>query len=119
MGILVATARAESLSGFMTALAVESGLDVEVAVSGAATLEKVKTNPPKLVVIDEGLSDLKPMDMVREILMVSAMTLTAVVTSMTEDDFHEASEGYGILKGLPTEPTLEDGKELAGLLAQM
>ncbi|MCJ2165126.1 MULTISPECIES: response regulator [unclassified Pseudodesulfovibrio] len=117
MSIVVATTRADTLTGFMTALAVESGLDIEVLTSGKSTLEKVKVQKPRLVVIDEGLPDLKPLELVREILMVSAMTLTAVITDMAEEDFHEASEGYGVLKALPLELTRDHGKELAGLLA--
>lgn len=119
MSIVLATARPEPLSEFTAGLTRESGLEVELAPTGAMALELIKTEKPKLVVVDEGLPDIKPLELVREIVMASAMTLTAVVTSMTEDDFHEASEGYGVLMALPALPAREHGKELAELLAQV
>lgn len=117
MSIVAATARPEELASFLESLADRTGQDVGVAPSGAQTLEWVAAKSPVLVVIDEGLPDLKPLDLVREILMVSAMTLTAVITSLSEDDFHEESEGYGVLMALPANPTATDGTELAKRLS--
>jgi hypothetical protein len=54
---------------------------------------------------------------VREIMMVSAMTLTAVITSMDEEVFHEEAEGYGVLMPLPLAPSASDGVELAKRMA--
>jgi DNA-binding response OmpR family regulator len=117
MSIVVATARPELLAGFMDGLAKESGQDIGVAPTGAEALERVAATPPVLVVIDEGLPDHKPLDLVREIMMVSAMTLTAVVTAMSEEDFHEEAEGYGVLMPLPVKPAAPDGVELAKRLS--
>ncbi|EGB15534.1 response regulator receiver protein [Pseudodesulfovibrio mercurii] len=113
MSIVLATARPEALAGFTKALADATGQDVAVAPSGAVTLEWVAAKAPALVVVDEGLPDHKPLDLVREIMMVSAMTLTAVITAMAEEEFHEEAEGYGVLMPLPPDPTPADGVELA------
>ncbi|OIQ49968.1 Response regulator receiver domain protein [Pseudodesulfovibrio hydrargyri] len=113
MAIVLATARPEALTGFAEGLAKESGQDVAVAPDGKTALDRVASKAPALVVIDEGLPDHKPLDLVREIMMVSAMTLTAVVTSMSEEQFHEEAEGYGVLMPLPTTPGAQDGVELA------
>ncbi|WP_316897947.1 hypothetical protein [Pseudodesulfovibrio indicus] len=112
MSIVAATNRPEQLAPFLKALSDQTGHEIAVAPSGAQTLEWIATKSPVLVVIDEGLPDHKPLDLVREILMVSAMTLTAVITSLSEDDFHEEAEGYGVLMALPTNPTEADGTEL-------
>ncbi|WP_207263787.1 hypothetical protein [Desulfovibrio sp. Huiquan2017] len=113
MSIVLATARPDALAGFSKALAEGTGQAVETVPSGGATLERVAANPPALVVIDEGLPDHKPLDLVREVMMVSAMTLTAVVTAMSEEEFHEEAEGYGVLMPLPMDPVAADGLELA------
>jgi len=117
MSIVLATTRPDELAAFSKTLADKTGQDVDVASSGAAALERVSAKSPALVVIDENLPDHKPLDLVREILMVSAMTLTAVVTSMSEEDFHEAAEGYGVLMALPANPAAQDGTELANRLS--
>jgi len=113
MSIVLVTARPEALAGFTEGLAKESGQDIGVAPNGTTALEWVSAKSPALVVIDEGLPDHKPLDLVREIMMVSAMTLTAVITSMSEEEFHEEAEGYGVLMPLPPSPGAEDGVELA------
>ncbi|WP_338668858.1 hypothetical protein [Pseudodesulfovibrio methanolicus] len=117
MSIVLATTRPEALTGFMDGLTKESGQDIDVAPSGAVALEWVAAKKPALVVIDEGLPDHKPLDLVREIMMVSAMTLTAVVTAMSEEEFHEEAEGYGVLMPLPVDPAAQDGVELAKRLS--
>ncbi len=119
MSIIVATLRPKKISEFLIGLAEASQMEVEVETTGAGALERVKAEKPELVIIDEGLPDFEPLQLVVEIMMVSAMTNTAVVTSMSEDEFHEASEGYGVLKGLPVNPTNEDGQELARLLEEI
>jgi DNA-binding response OmpR family regulator len=113
MSIVLATVRPEALAAFTKGLADESGQDVAVAPSGTVALEWVAAKKPALVVIDEGLPDHEPLKLVREIMMVSAMTLTAVVTSMPEEEFHDKAEGYGVLMPLPPTPAASDGVELA------
>ena len=119
MSILLATTRPEALTGFTEALARATGRDVAVTASGAETLAALPVRAPKLVVIDENLPDNDPLALVREIMMVSAMTLTAVVTDMPEDEFHEAAEGYGILMPLPPNPGDQDARELATRLSAL
>ena len=113
MSIVLATTRPEALAPFIKALADGTGQDVAIAPSGTVALEWVAAKSPALVVVDEGLPDHKPLELVREIMMVSAMALTAVITSMSEEEFHEEAEGYGVLMPLPTDPAAEDGVELA------
>jgi len=119
MSVLVATSRPAELAEFINALGAETGQDIDVTSSGAVTLEQVKAAVPSLVVVDEGLEDFTPLKLVVEIMMISAMTNTAVVTSMTDKEFHDASEGYGVLKALPVKPGRTDGVELATLLSTM
>ena len=44
--------------------------------------------------------------------MVNAMVNTAVVSPLSDEEFHEASEGLGILGRLPNEPGMNDAGEL-------
>ena len=46
--------------------------------------------------------------------MVNAMVNTAVVSPLSDEEFHEVSEGLGILGRLPNEPGMSD----AGAAAQ-
>ena len=44
--------------------------------------------------------------------MVNAMVNTAVVSPLSDEEFHEASEGLGILGRLPDHPGMSDSGEL-------
>ncbi len=116
MAIAVVTTRPDDVREFLVELGDASREEIVIETSGTGALERIKTDPPRLVVIDRDLPDFEPLKLVMEIMMVSAMTLTAVVTDMDEDDFHEAAEGYGVLKALPPDLAAGDAKALAEAL---
>jgi hypothetical protein len=51
--------------------------------------------------------------------MTNAMINLAVVSSLSHEDFHEASEGLGILVQLPPSPGEEDGSKLFETITQI
>lgn len=110
---IVVTPRAEALADFLKGLSASGELAVEVADNAASTLDKVKGSTPGLVVVDEGLPDRESIALVIDVLMANAMFNTAMITSMTPEEFEDKSEGYGVLRGLPFEPTEKDGTELS------
>ncbi len=114
--ILLVTPRLDSLQGFADALASDPGVRLEQAASGAAALEVVGRAAPQLAIIDAGLPDTAPLDLVRKLLMVNALINTAVVSDLNEDQFHEASEGLGILGRLPVNPGRDEAADLLGKL---
>jgi hypothetical protein len=68
------------------------------------------------VVVDSQLPDFKPLDLALEIIKVNAMVQTAVVSSLPDEDFHEQSEGLGVLARIPPDPSAEDAVEVIGML---
>ncbi len=102
--IVLATARPQALEAFVTALSSNPEVHVHPMDSGAAALEATRTAAPQLVIIDQGLADAKPLELVQKLLMVNAMVNTAVVSPLSEEEFHEASEGLGVLARLPENP---------------
>ncbi len=114
--ILLVTPRLDSWHGFADALSSDSGVRLENAASGAAALEAVGRAAPQLAIIDAGLPDISPLDLVRKLLMVNALVNTAVVSDLNEAQFHEASEGLGILGRLPVNPGRDEAADLLGKL---
>jgi len=113
MHILIATQRAPELANFADALAVGTGGLLRFADSYADVLATVKAMPPAFVVLDEGLKDGTPLEIAKRLVMVNAMINTAVLSPLSAEDFHEASEGLGILAAVPLHPSAEDGKALS------
>ena len=117
--ILLATARPEALHAFADALSSDPEVRLEQVASGADALSAARTSSPQLAVIDFELPDTKPLDLVTELLMVDVMVNTAVVSPLSEQQFHEASEGLGVLARVPAEPGRGDAAELLGKLRKL
>ena len=67
---------------------------------------------PHLVIIDADLPDTAPLELVQKLLMVNAMANTAVVSPLSDEEFHEDSEGLGILSRLTEKPGENDAATL-------
>ena len=110
--IVVATNRPQALEAFTTALSANPEVRLEYAGSGAEALEAVRALTPQLVIIDQHLNDTEPLELVPNLLRLNAMVNTAVVSSLSEEEFHEASEGLGVLGRLPDSPGEKDAADL-------
>jgi len=114
--ILLVTVRREHLRVFIEGLSSDPEVELEYASSEAEALSIVRNNCPHLVIIDSGPSDNASLDLVRRIISVNAMVNTAVVSPLSEADFHDKSEGLGVLCRLPLEPGNQDSRALLQLL---
>jgi len=113
MSILLVTPRAQGLAAFAEALGRDSGLPVAFAASWDEAVAQVKAAPPQFLVLDQGLAEGAPLELALKALMVNAMVNLAVVSSLGEEEFHEASEGLGILAPVSVNPGGADGSALA------
>jgi DNA-binding NarL/FixJ family response regulator len=117
--IILATCRPDAMSSFSQALSSNPEVHLACLASGAEVLDAVRTSPPHLVVVDSALQDAKPLDLVSRLLQVNAMVNTAVLSPLSEDAFHEATEGLGILGRIPESPGSGDAVELLRKLKQV
>ncbi|MBU1610255.1 MAG: response regulator [Proteobacteria bacterium] len=115
MLLLLITTRAGELSRFALGLG-SAGEEVLVAESAAAALDLAASRHPALVIADETMQGSSPLAFVGALLKVDAMINTAVLSPLSETDFHEESEGLGVLTQVPMHPTEEDGKALVAKL---
>ena len=88
---------------------------------GGNTLEDaaplIRDTPPVLAILDLELEGKALRQAVIDIMMINASVHTAVVSDMDPDEFHEATEGLGILMPLPTFPKADDAERLLKALA--
>lgn len=116
--IVLATARPEALLSFAAALSSDPEVRLKQVASATEALEAGRTLSPHLMVID-CLPDTEPLSLVQKLLMVNAMVNTAVVSPLSDEEFHEASEGLGILGRLPVEPGTGEAADLLHKLRQV
>ena len=109
--ILLVNRDKASMSDLNAGLA-ESDVHITRADSGSNGMSMISETNYDLVITDENLGDMTGLEFIRKIVSKRPMVNCAAVSSLTPGDFHEASEGLGILMQLPVRP----GKEHAPIL---
>ncbi len=104
LNILLVSIRQGSISELAKDLSSDLEVCVDQVTSGAEALNTLRTKCPHLIIIDSGLPDTDALDLVRQVISVNAMVNTAVVSPLSDDDFHDKSEGLGVLCRLPLDP---------------
>lgn len=116
--ILFAGRENKTMAAFIAALD-ESDTQTTFMDSGRKALIAVTENTFDLVVAEEDLGDMTGFELVESIITVQPMLNSAIVTSLSAEDFHEAGEGLGILMQLPYEPDKNVVDDLLGLLTKI
>jgi len=111
MNILLASRDKTSMSAFKAGLE-EDDVQTAWAESGSYGLSMIAERNFDLVVTDENLGDMTGLEFIKTIIAQKPMVNCAAVSSLLPDDFHEASEGLGILMQLPVRPGKENAEEL-------
>lgn len=96
---------------------VENGrIQVDWTADAAATLARVKAARPDLLIVDARLEGRDGFELCRKVLQVDAFVNMAAVSDLDDDEFHEASEGLGLVGRLPSRPAVADLERLLDLL---
>jgi DNA-binding NtrC family response regulator len=100
-----------SLSAFKAALD-SSGAQTKYLVSGGAALAAVEAQSFDVLIADEDLGDMTGLALIRSVVAVQPMLNCAVVSALAPAEFHEVSEGLGILMQLPVQPGPKEADRL-------
>ena len=65
-----------------------------------------------LMVLDESIAGIPNMTMARQIVLENPMIYLALISPLSDEAFHAASEGLGILTRLPPRPGEKEGSKL-------
>ncbi len=113
--ILLVSQDLASMSAFKTGLE-ENQVRTAWADSGRNAIVKIAEGRFDLVVTDENLRDMTGLEFIENVISIKPMVNCAAVTSLLPADFHEASEGLGILMQLPVRPGQEQVEKLLSQL---
>jgi CheY-like chemotaxis protein len=113
--ILLVSRDKASMSAFKAGLE-ENQVRTAWAESGSNAIVRIAGGRFDLVVTDENLSDMTGLELIEKVISKKPMVNCAAVTSLLPADFHEASEGLGVLMQLPVRPGHEQAKKLLSRL---
>jgi len=103
----------------LAAVATNQNASIVWATSGGQALETVGQHPVDLVVADESVGDMSALELAERLVASNPMINCAVVSSLSDKAYHEASEGLGILMKLPPAPGEADGQRLLDHLSKV
>lgn len=110
--ILLATSDKDSLSALAAVLSEHKDIEVFWAESGKAALSQVSKDNIDLVITDQKLEDMTGLEFAREMLRLNPMVNCAVISDLSPEKFHQASEGLGLVAQVPLRPGKKDSEDL-------
>lgn len=117
--ILLVTAREEALNAFIQGIEAD-GRFSWISVSTPEEALKTASGQGIVLVIVDGVKEKDfGLGLVKSLLSINAFIHTAVLSPMEEEDFHEYSEGLGVLARLPVKPDAAHARELLLQLQKM
>ncbi len=81
-----------------------TSVEIYRAHSGNEALALVSVKKISLVIVDESLGDMTGFEFLEKMVKTNPMINSAAVSSLSSRDFHDASEGLGIMMHLPPQP---------------
>lgn len=97
----------------------EQDVQLMPVATGAAGLEQLKGKPLDLVIIDELLDDMSGIEFAKQLVKINPLANTTIVGSLAAEEFHEITEGLGVLMQLPPHPGEKDAEALLTVLAKI
>ena len=102
--LLLVGSDADRWSALAVALQADGRAVVAQVDSGKDALAELQKKTVDLVVASEQLPDMTGLSFAKKLVVQNPMVNCALMSSLDEADFHEASEGLGILAKLPPTP---------------
>ncbi len=109
--ILLVSTDQNSLSDLKTGLE-KNNTQIEWVKSCGNLFSRVKKEKFDLIITDEKLPGMNGIECIKKLILFNPLLNCATISSLSRADFHEASEGLGILMQLPEKPGKKDGIEL-------
>jgi len=81
-----------------------------------ATARTAASGSIDLIIIDENVDGRPGKDIAMEMIRINAMANLALVSGLSPEEFHEATEGLGIMAQLPPCPDAKDAELLLNAL---
>ncbi|MEJ2158421.1 MAG: hypothetical protein P8X96_24115 [Desulfobacteraceae bacterium] len=111
--IVIVSPQAEKWKDFAEELGRRCSTDVIEVCSDAEAIDAARQKKPVIVIIDQDLNERSGVGLVPQLLQISAMMHTALVSDQPEEIFHDQTEGLGILMRLSPHPDRQEAVRLS------
>ncbi len=105
-----------ALAGIISELKSNKRLTLTMVDSMEEGVRKLKEEQYDVVFAAEDLADTTGLEFISRIVEINPFINTALVSSLSSEDFHEATEGLGVFMQLPVNPDPESARQMLNLL---
>lgn len=119
MEILLVTTNPNKFDDLIQAMTEQAACRFTTTDTMAAALDALKRTPPDLMIIDDPVGETGCLEIARNAVMTNAMVNLAVVSELSDDAFHDAAEGLGIMARISKTPDRQDAELLLDTLKVM
>lgn len=119
MKVLLVTKDSGRFSALEGRLRRQQDILVASAANGGAGLTQLANEKTDVVIVDEHLGDMGGIDFVKRLVKVNPLANTAIVSTLSDEEFHEATEGLGVLMQLPAQPQEKNAEALLAVLEKI
>jgi DNA-binding NtrC family response regulator len=116
LSILLVGKNPEALASLADQLSQREGITVSRASSVKDAWDILGKSKVDVVVTDEKLADGDSLPFVKDLTKRQPLINCAMVSSLSPEDFHEATEGLGVFMQLPVDPGAEEAVKMMELL---
>jgi DNA-binding NtrC family response regulator len=116
LSILLVGKNPEALASLAGQLSQREGITVSRASSVKDAWDILGKSKVDVVVTDEKLADGDSLPFVKDLTKRQPLINCAMVSSLSPEDFHEATEGLGVFMQLPVDPGAEEAVKMMELL---
>ena len=112
LNIILVSPDKNALSNLASAFAEHDDVELLWAESGEKALSIVSNIVVDLMVANEELGDMSGLEFAGRLLSVNPVINCACVSRLSDETFHEATEGLGLMAQLPVNPGKNHAQEL-------
>jgi CheY-like chemotaxis protein len=116
--LLFVTPNKANFADLLTEIELQGGT-IHWAASGDQALKTIRKKKFDLVITDESLGGMTGLELTKRLVAINPTINSAVVSLLSKEAYHKASEGLGILMQLPSRPNRADGQQLMTRLNQI
>jgi DNA-binding NarL/FixJ family response regulator len=117
--VIIVSPQQEIFSEFSAALTGHEDVSLEQMKSGAQVLDLLADSPVDLVVADEALDDMTGLELAAKLVRLNPMINCACVSQLSQEAFHEATEGLGLMPKLPLSPGKAEATALLSTIRKL
>ncbi len=119
ISILAVGKESDAMAGLISVIGRYPGIEISGPEPVDHAFDMISTRPYDLLIVEEELGDMTGIAFIKKLLSTNPFINTALISSLPPDDFHQATEGLGVLMHLTRKPDAEQSAILVKKLRKV